>query len=465
MILVKTGRRGFLRNLGGATFAASTMRFFLSSAEAQVFPKRFLFVFTNAGRDATSRCTGTGAGYTLGAGYAPLERHKNKVLILDGIQNPPHTGEEHPCGKASLLTGRKASSGNWKAAGQSIDRYLANKLTAGVSFFTGTFNGPGSGDVGVNPVSWNGPNAANDAFLKDSGAFISKFFSGAAPTPPPAPTPSPTPSPTPGPSPQSVRNQNEFALYDYLMKDVEKLRGIAPTAERERLAKHVEALKQIQSGFAPTGTGGTGGGTGGTGGTTPPEGMVTRQCGNSVDLAGASNETDKVSLAIANAFACDRARIGVVRFGTEDPYHNYSHWRDGSDYLTKMRQMDLQYSQNFANLLGYLDSFKEGTGTVLDNTLVIWGSDCCGEFGVGQQGGEPLPGDAGEGDGIHNTRFMPYVLAGSLGGKVKTGQRIVSLGRTNVDLFRTIAQTMGAGAAADFGEQSYFKGVLSDILV
>jgi hypothetical protein len=457
-MLIQHSRRGVLHALAGATFAASTARFFLRSAEAQTFPRRFLFVFTNAGRDSESRSTGTGPGYTLGAGYEPMRPYQAKITILDGLKIPPHTGEEHPSGKAALLTGRAAAKGNWKATGMSFDRYLAGKLTAGVSFFTGTFNGSGSGDVGVNPVSWNGAGSGNDGFLSGSKAFVTKLF-GTAPAGGTAPTPTP---PTSGaPTGPSARDQNEIALYDYLMADVNRLKAVAPKAEVEKLELHVQALMQLRSGFVKPGLTPPGGSTGGTA-PPPPVAMVTRQCGATVDLAAAAAETDKVSLGIANAFACDRARIGVVRIGTEDPYHNYSHWMDGASHRGNMRMIDKLWATNFANLLAYLDSFKEGTGTVLDHTLVVWGSDCCGEYGVGQDSGPKLPGEQGGSNGIHNTGYMPFVLAGGLGGKIKTGQRIVLPGRTNVELFRTIAAQLGVDAS-DFGDSVYFKGLLNEL--
>lgn len=455
------GRRTVLRGLAGTSFAATSMRFFLRTAEGATFPKRFLFVFTNAGRDSESHCTGTGPGYTLGAGYAPLEPFKSKVSILDGMKLPPHTGEEHPCGKASVLTGRMAADKTWKSTGLSFDRYLAGKLTAGSSFFTGTYNGKGSGDQGVNPVSWNGANSANDAFLQGSSSLVKKLFAGAASLPPAPTTPTPPSTGTPTPIGPSAQELNDTALYDYLMNEVKRIKSFAPQSQVEKLELHAQTISQLKSSIVKTPTSGTPGGGGGS--PSVPSGSVTRTCGDTVDLASASMETDKVSLAIANAFACDRARIGVVRFGSEDPYHDYSHWQDGADNRTNMRRMDKEYAQNFANLLGYLDSFKEGDKTVLDNTVVLWSHDCCGQYGVDMDSGTPLPGEDNGANGIHNTGYVPFVMAGSLGGTLKAGQRFVIPGRSNVELYRTIAAQMGVDAS-DFGDSAYYKGLIQDLI-
>jgi hypothetical protein len=103
----------------------------------------------------------------------------------------------------------------------------------------------------------------------------------------------------------------------------------------------------------------------------------------------------------------------------------------------------------------------EGSGTVLDNTVVVWGSECCGEFGVGMDYGEQ--GGQEDGNGIHNTAAMPFVLAGRLGGKLKQGQRVVAPNRTNLDLFRTIAGGLGVDAS-DFGPAAFTRGPLAEIL-
>ncbi len=458
MVLVKNGRRGFLRHLAGTGFAASSMRFLLGSAEAQTFPKRVLLVFTNAGRGSQSRSTGIGAGYTLGASYAALAPLQSKVLILDGLKIHPHTGEEHPCGKAALFTGRPAAKGNWRSSGMSFDRYLAGKLTSGASFFTGTYNGSGSGDAGgiANPVSWNGAGSANDAFVGTSTALISKLFGAGTMLPPT--TPMQTPMPGGVPSPVSSKDQNEVALFDYLTAEVNSLKGIAPKLELERLELHVQALQQLRSRFAKAPAAGM---NPANPVVTLPPAMVTRQCGASVALTGASTKTDEISLVIANAFACDRARIGVVRIGAEEPYHDTSHLTTttGRDNL---QRMDREWTASFANLLGYLNSFQEGSGTVLDNTLVLWGSDCCGEFGVGMDGGPKLPGEQDNANGIHNTAYMPFVLAGSLGGKIKTGQRVLATGRSSLDLYRTVAAQLGVDAS-DFGDAAFAKGPLTEI--
>lgn len=134
-------------------------------------------------------------------------------------------------------------------------------------------------------------------------------------------------------------------LNTYLMSEVKRLERIADASEVEKLQLHLAALEQIRASM--------GGGTAVTGlpaCTTPP-------------AAGAASDMDRTSEILAHAFACGAARVGVVRIGSEEPHHQYSHWHDSTDYRGKLQQLERDDAAHVAKLLAYLDSFKEGSGT------------------------------------------------------------------------------------------------------
>lgn len=435
-------RRLCLRALASSTFLAPTLRFFVRNAEAAAYPLRFLYVFASSGRYKTSRSTGTGAAYTLGMDMAPLEPWKNKLLIVDGIDLPPHGGEEHPSGRCSMLTGRMVDETGraWKSRGISFDRYLAQKIGGGVSFYT-AISGSMMDDT---VVSWNAAGAANDSLLVGSSVFVQRLFPGTGPSPAPA---TPTPA-APAPMAAPTGNPDEVALYDHLMAEVKRLQRFAPKSEVEKLELHLQSLGNVRAGFAGTG------GVAGLPGTMPPAATAPpRECGTTVNLSSATTDMDRLNLAIANALACGRARVGVVHLGTDDPYHNYSHNVNVAADITKLRQIDVERARQFATLLGYLDSFAEGTGTLLDNTVVVWGSECSGIYG----------GD-GMDNGVHGTTYMPFTLAGGRNAGLKNGQRVVTMGRTSLDLLRAVAARLGVDAS-DFGDPAFVKGTLLDLMI
>jgi hypothetical protein len=80
---------------------------------------------------------------------------------------------------------------------------------------------------------------------------------------------------------------------------------------------------------------------------------------------------------------------------------------------------------NFAYLLQQMDAINEGDRSLLGNSIVYINS----EFG---------DGDA------HNQQELPTIVAGSAGGKFKTGQRIAMAPKTPVsNVVLTIMQAMG----------------------
>ena len=73
-----------------------------------------------------------------------------------------------------------------------------------------------------------------------------------------------------------------------------------------------------------------------------------------------------------------------------------------SGVMDMLHAIDVWYAQQFAYLVGKLDSFAEGNGTLLDNTATVWFN-------------EMSDGDS------HNLNNLPILQAGNCGGYFKTG--------------------------------------------
>jgi hypothetical protein len=81
------------------------------------------------------------------------------------------------------------------------------------------------------------------------------------------------------------------------------------------------------------------------------------------------------------------------------------------------------FAQMFADLLRALDSIEEGDGTVLDNTLVVWGS----EVATAQHALEP----------------MPFFLAGGLVERPLARRAFDVSGEPHAKLLVSIADALG----------------------
>lgn len=114
------------------------------------------------------------------------------------------------------------------------------------------------------------------------------------------------------------------------------------------------------------------------------------------------------------AFQTDVTRVGTlitsmnhgVRYpelGLPEGHHDLSHHGGDPKKLDGVAKIDRFNLEQFAYVVGRMKSLKEGSGTLLDNCIFMWGS--------------------GLGDGDSHTHLrLPTILAGKGGGTVKVGR-------------------------------------------
>ncbi len=114
--------------------------------------------------------------------------------------------------------------------------------------------------------------------------------------------------------------------------------------------------------------------------------------------------------------------------GVGDGHHQLSHHRNDEDKVSKLKKIDLHLAEQFAYFLERLDSVQEPGGTLLDHSMVLYGS--------------------GISDGNrHRHEKLPIVMAGSAGGQFRTGRHVTLEGETPMaNLFLTMLDTMGTPA-------------------
>jgi hypothetical protein len=90
--------------------------------------------------------------------------------------------------------------------------------------------------------------------------------------------------------------------------------------------------------------------------------------------------------------------------GVPEGHHGLSHHRNDPALMDKVAAINLHHMQQFAYFLNKLKKAQEGTGSVLDNTLVLYGS--------------------GISDGNrHNHDNLPVLLAGG-SARFQTGRHV-----------------------------------------
>jgi hypothetical protein len=91
--------------------------------------------------------------------------------------------------------------------------------------------------------------------------------------------------------------------------------------------------------------------------------------------------------------------------GIPGQHHLISHHRDDADLMSQKARIDTYHVQMLAYFLEKMAATPDGNGSLLDNSLIMYGS--------------------GMGNGnLHRHSDMPVLLAGKLGGKFKTGYHL-----------------------------------------
>ncbi|HEY2733221.1 MAG TPA: DUF1552 domain-containing protein, partial [Polyangiales bacterium] len=136
---------------------------------------------------------------------------------------------------------------------------------------------------------------------------------------------------------------------------------------------------------------------------------------------------------------CMYSWLGINALGHDLSHNNGNVDPDGSKKL-KVYQW---YAQQFAYLLGKLSAIPEGSGTMLDNTTILWAS----EFG--------------DSNG-HVSTNLTWLLMGNAGGYFKQGQIIDVKQRSTNDLHTTIQNAFGI-TSNTFGGAAYCAGALPQL--
>lgn len=163
------------------------------------------------------------------------------------------------------------------------------------------------------------------------------------------------------------------SVLDFAGAEFDALAPRLSAADRTRMGDHFDLVRQIEARI---------------------EGLASIQCApDGTVLPGNEGEYDAVFRAqadlLANAFACDLTRVGTLSLGdipsrdfgwgdylSGDAHNDFAH-RIYVDPQAASAMTDYHrfHSAQVAYLLELLDAIPEGNGTLLDNTVVVWGSE------------------------------------------------------------------------------------------
>lgn len=454
------------RNLLRGSLAATATIPFLDARRAegvQAPPTRFVVMATpNGTRNSMFWPTGSETSYQLPALTSVLEPFKEKLVFLKGIrlndslQNGAlggTLGSEHARGTGGMLTARPLNSGGefvsfgnttsgW-GSGQSIDQYLVERLNPPTTFKS-LHLGVHVRDTEVRArISYTGSNQPVPPREDPKDVFSSLFGGTTTPTTMPGTT---------DPALERLWAQRK-SVFDATNAETERLKQIVGAEDRLKLDAHLTAMRDVEQRLVGI-PGSSGDPT--TGGACSAPTMVDVDLG--VDDQYLQTGQLQMDLAAA-ALACDQTRIITLQWSYSESEHLFqflgisgNHHAISHDFASSGTNYDAYnriqtwYAEQLVAFLTKLDSYQEGDGTLLDNTVLLWAT----EIGESTQ---------------HDLGMMPYVLAGSAGGKIRSG-RFLDYSqnlRDNNQMLISIAHAMGADDLTSFGDPSGATGPLPDL--
>jgi hypothetical protein len=352
-----------------------------SSLSGPLPPKRLISVFQpNGVYPKAWDVKGTGSDYEFSHILKPLESLRNELIILSNLDNVSSKGHVQMTG--SFLTG-VGITGNKN--GISLDQMVAAKLgkdTLLPSLELGT-EPPRQGNAGqpiafANTVSWSSPTTRVSPEINPRVAFDRLFRRDAGPE-------------------ARKKHIDRKSVLDLVVEDAKSLRRKASKTDRQKLDEYLEGVRSVETRIEKA--------------LNPPKRTWTPKTKPELirPAAGIPRRRDEhlrlmMDLLVLSV-GFSRQNFSFLEGVTSD-HHGMSHHKNQPKAVEEYTNVSRWYIEQFAYMLNRLKSIDEGNGSILDNSIVLYGS--------GMK----------DGNG-HRRQNLPILLAGHGQGTLKPGKHIV----------------------------------------
>lgn len=418
-------RRTFLKGIGCAIALPMLEGMFPLNALAQSIkkqPVRMGFVFVPNGMNMKYWTPGAeGVGYELTPTLQPLAGLRNKFSILSGLtqRNAFDLGDgpgDHARSTAVWLTGvhPKKTSGADIKNGISVDQVAAQRLGKNTRFASlelGCEKGALAGDCDSgyscaysSSVSWSSESTPVAKEVNPRLVFERLFGTESD-----------------GDENRGRRQRFQLSILDFVADEAAALKARLGLRDQKKMDEYLSGIRDIEQRLERIEKENK------TPGVAKPTG-IPRDYEQHIQL---------MSDMLVLAFQADLTRIATFMFandgsnrsfsaiGVPEGHHDISHHGNEAEKLRKKQLIDLFQVQQLNYLLEKMNSVKELDGTLLDNSMIVYG--------------------AGISDGNrHNHDDLPILLAGGAGGTLKSGRHIRYRNGTPMnDLFLAMLDRMG----------------------
>ena len=388
---MSVSRRTVLRGIG-ATVALPWMESLPACAGAsrasEPVPKRFAVLFMGNGINGNHWwAKGADAGMTLSRSLSPLDPIKRKVIVINGLFNKPGVGVGiHPGQTGNLLSGVPLGSGPEVRGGITVDQAIANRTgrrTRVRSLALACDEAPaGCHETGFalaycSQIAWRSARAPVANEIDPRRAFDRVFATGG----------------------DSCRG----SVLDRVSERARRLAQSVSSRDRARLDQYLTGVCEVERRVERCGS------------ASQPESRRRMQPASPPEYRpiDAREHARLMCDIIALAFEADITRVATLVLASDlssltypfldvrEGHHAVSH-EDLSDEYERITRFHVS---QLAYLAGKLDAVREGDGTVLDHSCLLWLSNMWAGW-------------------KHDNMKLPVVLAGGLGGTLRTGRAV-----------------------------------------
>ena len=384
---------------------------------------------------------GKGRDFELSPTLEPLADLKDQVLVVSNLWNAAaNTGDGHYVKESSIITSTTISKTlgvDLNIHGVSMDQVAAQRtggqtplpsLELGIEpEATGVDTNVGYTRVYGCHIAWSSPTTPLAREINPRSVYERLFRAS---------------------SPQGDSARQDTLLLDRVLGQANELRGQVGAADRARIDEYLAVVRSLEQRLERSGKSGKS--------TWKPRVPL-----NSVAAPEESpkDHAERVRLMldmIALAFQSDTTRICTFMFGNAVSsvnfrflegvtmsHHETSHHAGDADKLQQYHLINRWHIAQYAYLLRKLRSMQEGSGNVLDQSMVLF----CSALSDGNR---------------HDPHRLPLVLGGGGGGRIAAGQHLVYTEDTPAaNLYQSMLDAFGTPVERFADSTGPLAGVLS----
>lgn len=406
-------RRGFLR--GSRVLLALPFLPSLAAARASLSepapPLRTAFIyFPNGVWEKDWVPSKTGSDYQLSPSLEPLESMKHKLLVLSGLDKKhSHGGDGHYAKTANFLTGMpvaKTTGKDISSGGISVDQLIAQQCSGQTPIpslelgtepvISGIDSNVGYTRLYGSHISWQ---TESRPLAKEINPRVvyERLFGRNLKT-------------------DQVQNQSYANLLDYVLEDARSVRRKLGRDDQFKMDEYLDSVRSVekQIEYASKSRPGQ---------WQPeidPQLVEASRPGTPADF----REHIQVMLDLmVLAFQTDSTRVSTFMFandvsgrnfsfldGVQGSHHELSHHENNEKKIAQYQKINRWHVEIFHRMLQKMDAIDEGNGSLLDNSMVLFGSS----FSDGNR---------------HDPDNLPILLAGQGGGRLQSGRHLAAEGQ------------------------------------